>query len=147
MSKNNDHRQLRFCMCMILWWHPNRRKMFGNNGKSNQYDFMLVSSKCYWTTFETILEKLYQLCGPFTLPLFVREVYTKSMIVEISWEYLSDSFIFLYKIFFGSWILSSSCDKHQKFDYGCSTLKQGSKILAVFDHFWHFRAVWFGISI
>ena len=35
------------------------------------------------------------------------------------WECLGEFLIFLHKIFFGSKILSSTYDKHQKFDYGC----------------------------
>ena len=47
-------------------------------------------------------------------------VYQKSMIFEVFGVYLSEFLIFLHEIFFGSKILSSSCDKHQNFDYGCS---------------------------
>ena len=48
-------------------------------------------------------------------------VYKKSMIFEVFREYLGEFLIFLREIFFGSKILPSSCDKHQKFDYGCSS--------------------------
>ena len=47
-------------------------------------------------------------------------VYKKSMIFEVFGAYLSEVLIFLHEIFFDSKILQSSCDKHQKFDYGCS---------------------------
>ena len=45
--------------------------------------------------------------------------YTKT-IFEYFWEYLRECLIFLREIFFGSKILSSTCDKDQKFDYECS---------------------------
>ena len=48
-------------------------------------------------------------------------VHKKSMIFKVFGVHLSESLIFLHEIFFGSKILSSSCDKHQEFDYGCSS--------------------------
>ena len=48
-------------------------------------------------------------------------VYKKSMIFKVFGVYLSEFLIFLHEIFFGSKILPSSCDKHQNFDYGCSS--------------------------
>ena len=48
-------------------------------------------------------------------------VYKKSIIFEVFGVNLSEFLIFLHEIFFGSKILLSSCDKHQKFDYGCSS--------------------------
>ena len=42
------------------------------------------------------------------------------MIFKVFGVYLSEFLIFLHEIFFGSKILPSSCDKHQKFDHGCS---------------------------
>ena len=45
----------------------------------------------------------------------------KSMIFEVFGVYLRDFLIFLHEIVFGSKILSSSSDKYQKFDYGCTS--------------------------
>ena len=49
-------------------------------------------------------------------------VYNKSMIFKGFGVYLSEFLKFLHEIFFGRKILPSSCDKHQNFDYGCSTI-------------------------
>ena len=43
------------------------------------------------------------------------------MVFEFFLEYLVQFLIFLSEIFFGSKILSSCCDKHQKEIYGCSS--------------------------
>ena len=43
----------------------------------------------------------------------------KSTIFKVFGVYLSGFLIFLHEIFFGSKILPSSCDEHQKFDYWC----------------------------
>ena len=48
-------------------------------------------------------------------------VYKKFMIFKVFGVYLSEFLIFHHEIFFGSKILLSSCDKHQNFDYGCSS--------------------------
>ena len=48
-------------------------------------------------------------------------VYKKSMIFEVFGAYLREFLTFLYEISFGRKTLPSSCDKHQKFDYGCSS--------------------------
>ena len=48
-------------------------------------------------------------------------VYKKSMIFKVFGVYLSEFWIFLHQIVFGSKLLPSSYDKHQNFDYGCSS--------------------------
>ena len=61
-------------------------------------------------------------------------------IFEVLGAYLSGFLIFLREILFGSKILPSTCDKHQKFDYGCSIYpgnEAQSHDLAVF---WQFGA-------
>ena len=72
-------------------------------------------------------------------------VYKKSMIFEVFGVYLSEFLIFLHEIFFVSKILPSSCDKHQNFDYGCSSYPGND-----FGHFLTilsiFRAVYLGTS-
>ena len=50
-------------------------------------------------------------------------VYKKSMIFEVFGAYVSEFLISLPEIFSGSKILPSSCDEHQKFDYGCSSYR------------------------
>ena len=57
------------------------------------------------------------------------------MIFEVFGAYLSEFFIFLCEIFFGSKILPSSCDKDQKFDYGCSTYSENEARCPNFDRF------------
>ena len=50
--------------------------------------------------------------------------------------------MFLHEIFFGSKIVSSCCDRHRNFDYGCSNYPENEArkvaILAFFDKFWVF---------
>ena len=70
-------------------------------------------------------------------------VYKKSMIFKVFGVYLSEFLIFLHEIVFGSKILSpSSCDKHQKFDYGCSSyfgnVAQSPDFGSFFYDFGHF---------
>ena len=88
-------------------------------GKYNRHDFSQVLPKSSWTTFKIIFETLSAL-GACHMTITGRVVYKKSMIFEVSWAYLSEFLIFLHEIFFGSKILQSTCDKHQKFDYGCN---------------------------
>ena len=66
------------------------------------------------------------------------------MILEVFGEYLGEFLIFIREIFFGSMILSSCCDKHQKFDSGCSSYP-GNEGLS--SDFGLFRAVCFGTSL
>ena len=44
------------------------------------------------------------------------------MIFEVFEAYISEILIFLREIFFGGKILPISCDKHQMFNYECSSL-------------------------
>ena len=99
---------------------PNRKKNREKNGKCNQYDFLQLLPKSSWTTFKTIFETLSAL-GACHVTITGGVVYKKSMIFKVFGVYLSISLIFLHEIFFGSKILPSSCDKHQKFNYGCSS--------------------------
>ena len=52
--------------------------------------------------------------------------YKKSMIFEVLGEYLGEVFDISSRNLFGSKILPSSCDKHPKFDYGCSSYSENS---------------------
>ena len=72
------------------------------------------------TTFEIIFETVSALSA-FQVTIIGGVVYKKSMIFKVFGVYLSEFLIFLHEIFFGSQILPSSCDKHQNFDYGCSS--------------------------
>ena len=65
--------------------------------------------------------------------------------------YLSEFYVFPCEIFFGSKILPSSCNKHQKFDYMCSSYPGNE---APKSRFWPFLtilgifgAACFGISL
>ena len=80
--------------------------------------FLQVLPKLSWTTFKTISEALSAL-GVCHVTIIGGVVHKKSMIFKVSGVYLSEFLIFLHEIFFGSTILLSSCDKYQKFDYGC----------------------------
>ena len=54
-------------------------------------------------------------------------------------EYLGEFLILFCDIFFGSKILSICCNKHQHFDYGCSSypgMRLKVPILTVFLRFW-----------
>ena len=62
-------------------------------------------------------------------------LYKKSMIFMVFGVYLSEFVIFLHEIFFGSKILSSSCDKHQNFDYGCFSYPGNEAQSPDFGHF------------
>ena len=90
------------------------------NGKCYQYEFWQVLSKSSWTTFKTIFETLSAV-GACHVTIIGGVVYKKSMIFKVCGVYPSEFFIFLHKIFFGSKILPSSCNKHQNFDYGSSS--------------------------
>ena len=73
-------------------------------------------------------------------------MYRKFMIFKVFGVYLIEFLIFLHEIFFGSTILLSSCDKYQKFDYGCypGNEAQKSRFWPFFDDFEYFCAVWLG---
>ena len=79
-----------------------------------------MSSKSSVTTFRIIFETLSAL-GVSYVTIIGRVVYRKSMVFKVFGVYLSEFLIFLHEIFFGSKILPSSCDKHQNFDYECSS--------------------------
>ena len=49
--------------------------------------------------------------------------------------YLSKFLIFIHEIFFGSKTLPSSCDKHQSFDYWCSSYPGNEAQNPDFGHF------------
>ena len=78
-------------------------------------------------------------------------VYKKCMIFEVFGAYLSEFLTFLYEIFFGSKILLSSCDKHQMFDYRCSSYPGNETRSPNFGRFLKilgiFQAVFFGTSL
>ena len=57
------------------------------------------------------------------------------MILEVFGAYLRDFLIFLREILFASKILPSSCDKNQKFDYGCSRYPGNEAESPDFGHF------------
>ena len=81
----------------------------------------------FWNIFQNFI-------SPMGLSrAFIGGVHTKSTILEVFWEYLTEFLIFLYEIFFGSKILSSACLKYQKFDYGCSGNEAPD-----FGRFWRF---------
>ena len=69
-------------------------------------------------------------------------VYKKFMIFEVFGAYLEEFLLFRHGIFFGSKILSSSCDKNQKFDCGCSSYPeneaQSPDVCCFFDDSEHF---------
>ena len=69
----------------------------------------------------------------------------KYLIFEVFWEYLSKFLTFLREIFFGSKIITSSCDKHQKFDHGCSSFPgnktQSADFCSFFGDLGHFQVV------
>ena len=62
-------------------------------------------------------------------------VYKKPMIFEVFGAYLGESLIFPREIFFGSTILSSTCDNYQKFDYGFSSYPGNEALSPVFGRF------------
>ena len=64
-------------------------------------------------------------------------VYKKSLIFKVFVVYLSEFLIFLHEIFFGSKILPISCDKHQNFDYGCSSYPGNEAQSSDFGHFFN----------
>ena len=78
-------------------------------------------------------------------------VYKKFMIFKVFGVYLSEFLIFHHEIFFGSKILPSSCDKHQNFDYGCSSYPGNEAQSLDFGHFLaildNFRAVCLGTNL
>ena len=106
-------------------------------------------SKSSWATFTTIFETLSALEVCHMTIIIEGVVYKKLMIFEVFWEYLSEFLIFLHEIFFGSKILLSSCDKHQKLVYGCSSYPGSSEswFLLFLIIFGIFRAVCFGTSL
>ena len=65
------------------------------------------------------------------MTIIVRVVYKKSMICKVFGAYLSG----LHEIFYGSEILPNSYDKHQKFDYGCSSYPGNEAQSPDFGHF------------
>ena len=126
---------------------PNHGKIREKPGKCNHYNFLLVlSSKSYLTAFTTIFETLSAL-GVCHVTSIGGVVYKKSMIFEVFGAYLSEFFIFLREIFFGSKILPSSCDKHQNFDYGCSRYPGNEAQSPDFGHFWRFWAFFGAFSL
>ena len=73
-------------------------------------------------------------------------VYMKSMIFEDFWEYLNMFLIFLHEIFFDSKILSSTFDKYQKIDYGCSSYPENeaqNPDFGLYLDIWHFSSCLF----
>ena len=62
------------------------------------------------------------------------------MIFEVFGVYLGEFLIFLHEIFFDSKIIPSSCDKRQKFDYGCSSYPGNEAQSAIFAVFCRFGA-------
>jgi len=120
------------------------------NGKCNQYDFLLDLPKSSWETFETIFETLLAM-GFCHVTIIGGVVYKKFMIFKVFGVYRSEFLIFLREIFFSSKILPSSCDKHQNFDYGCSSYPGNEAQSPDFGHFLTilgiFRAVCLGTSL
>ena len=121
------------------------KKIVKKNGKCNQDDFLLVLLKSSWTTFKTIFETLSAL-GACHVTIIGGVVYKKFMIFKVFGVYLSEFLIFHHEIFFGCKILLSSCDKHQKFDYGCSSYPGNEAQSSDFGHFWRFLA-FFKLSV
>ena len=73
------------------WYHPpNRKRIHEKNGKCNQDDFLQVSPKSSWTTFQTIFEALSAL-GACQVTIIGGVVNKKSMIFEV-FENISASF-------------------------------------------------------
>ena len=105
-------------MSLIASGGPKRKKVCEKN-VCIQYDFLQVLKKSSFTTFEAIFKALSAL-GACHVTIIGGVVYKKFMILKVFGVYLSEFLIFLHEIFFGSKILPCSCDKHQKFDYGCS---------------------------
>ena len=113
---------------------PNCRKICE---KTTNAINLRVLSQSSWTALKTIFETLWALgacrvtirrCGMNEIPDF-----------RGFWECLSKFLTFLHKIFFGSKILTSSCDHHQKFDHGCSSYPGNETQSADFGHFfWQF---------
>ena len=101
------------------WYNiPNKRKICEKMANAINMFFY----KCYQNPLEKLLNQssiFYQLWGPVTWPLLERW-YTRNSWLEV-FENISEFLIFLERIYFGSKILSSTCDKDQKFDYGCSS--------------------------
>ena len=71
--------------------------------------------KILFDNFKIIFETLSAL-GACHVTIIGGVVYKKSMIFKVFGVYLSEFLIFLHEIFFGSKILPSSGDEHQKFD-------------------------------
>ena len=71
---------------------------------------MQVLSKNSWATFKGLSRGHYWRDG-------IQEIHN----FWVYGAYLNEFLIFLREIFFGGKILPISCDKHQKFDYGCSS--------------------------
>ena len=112
--------------------------------------FLQVLPKSSWTTSKSIFETFSAL-GACHVTIIGGMVYKRSMIFEVFWEYLGKLLIFLCEIFFGSKIVSSFCDKHQSFYYGCFSYpgneSQSPDFGRFFTIFGIFRAVFFGTSI
>ena len=112
--------------------------------------FSQVSSQSSLTTFGTIFETLSAL-GACHVTIVGGVVYEKFMIFKVFGVYLSEFLTFLHEIFFGSKIRPSSCDKHQNFDYGCSSYPGNEAQSPDFGHFLTilgiFRAVCLGTSL
>ena len=75
--------------------------------------------KCYQNPLGQIKKKKFKTLsalGACHVTIIGGVVYKKLMIFKVFGVYLSEFLIFHHEIFFGSKILSSSCDKHQNFD-------------------------------
>ena len=91
-------------------------------------------TKSYSITFKTISETLSAL-GVSQVTTIGGVVYKKFTIFKVFGVYRSEFLIFHHEIFFGSKILLSSCDKHQNFDYGCSSYPGNEAQSSDFGHF------------
>ena len=74
-------------------------------------------------------------------------VYKKYAIFEVFGAYLSEFLIFHREIFFGNKILPSSCDKNQKFDYGCSTYPGNEAQSPDFGHFLKILGIFWAVCL
>ena len=119
---------------MVKSTFPNREKITKKTANAINMIFLLVSLKSPWATFKTIFETLSAL-GACHVTIIGGVVYKKFVIFKVCGAYLGEFLIFHHEIFFGGKILPSSCDKHQNFDYGCSSCPGNEAQSSDFGHF------------
>ena len=113
-------------------------KNSGKNGKCNQYELLQALPKSYCATFKTIFETLAAL-GACHVTIIGGVVYKNPWFSRF-FENLSASFWhLLMNCFFCSKTLSSCCDKHQNFDYGCSSSSENESQSPNFGRFTNFE--------